>query len=225
MKQADEMSKDREIAFLGRMTAGISHELMNVLAIIRERSGLIEDLMALDKKAELPYRDKLDVTLKSIREQVGRGIAVGEILNGLAHSMDESRARLVVDDLLGRIVFLMHRFARLERIEIKVVATEQPLTVNTDPFRILLVLAACIEYCMDRTEAGGEIALQGMPAQEGTILRCFVCRGACHVESAETILDLRDRLRDPIERLRARINLLNADNQVGLELFLPQSTA
>jgi hypothetical protein len=41
---------DQETVLIGKVTAGLSHELMNVLAIIRERAGVIEDLMALEKK-------------------------------------------------------------------------------------------------------------------------------------------------------------------------------
>ncbi|MBW1786180.1 MAG: hypothetical protein JRK53_06105 [Deltaproteobacteria bacterium] len=221
MNRINRTSNDQGTAFFGKMTAGISHELMNILAIIRERSGLIEDLMALDKEADFPYRDKLAATLTSIREQVGRGMQAGEKLNRLAHSTDESRARLQVDDLLDRIAFLMQRFTRLEKIEIKVVPTEPPMTVDTDPFRILLVLAACIEYCMDRTTVGGEIVLQCMPTQGGTAIRCSSDRGPNPVEGAETIQHLQDRLRDPMERLGAQLCVLSADNQVGLELILP----
>ena len=41
MKHTD--TDKRQVAFFGRMTAGITHEMKNVLAIIKESSGLMQD--------------------------------------------------------------------------------------------------------------------------------------------------------------------------------------
>lgn len=43
-----------EIRFMGRITAGITHEMRNVLAVIRESAGLIQDLM--EKCQDVPKR-------------------------------------------------------------------------------------------------------------------------------------------------------------------------
>jgi len=43
--------RQTEIAFFGRITAGVTHELKNVLAIVNESSGLMQDLLALSKEA------------------------------------------------------------------------------------------------------------------------------------------------------------------------------
>ena len=170
MNQTDRRVRDRETAFIGKITAGISHELMNVLAIIRERSGLIEDLLALDKEGAFPHREKLTKTLTTILEQVIRGMAIGEKLNRFAHSMDEPRARLEINALLDQIALLMQRFARLKKIQLKVSPIEAPMEVDTDPFRILLVLAACLEHCMAHTAEGGEITLQYVRMKQGMTL-------------------------------------------------------
>ena len=36
-------NENGEIVFFGKITAGITHEMKNVLAIIKESSGLVED--------------------------------------------------------------------------------------------------------------------------------------------------------------------------------------
>ena len=48
----------REVAFLGRITAAFTHEMKNVLAIIKESAGLMEDLLALSQEAAFPHRDR-----------------------------------------------------------------------------------------------------------------------------------------------------------------------
>jgi signal transduction histidine kinase len=221
VNQGDQKFQDQETVFIGKIMADLSHEIMNVLAIIRERSGLIEDLMALNKEATFPYRKKLANTLTTIRNQVSRGMAVGEKLNRFAHSMDEPLVQYDVNDLLDQIKFLMQRFARLKNIQIEANFTDPPLTVETDPFRVILVLAACIECGIDRTVKGGEIMLQCKKVQKGTSIQClFGCRKSS-AEDEQTIQSLQARLHDPIERLGAQLELLTAGNRIGLEMILP----
>ncbi len=38
-----------ETAFMGKITAAITHEMKNVLAIIKESAGLMEDLLSVAK--------------------------------------------------------------------------------------------------------------------------------------------------------------------------------
>ena len=45
--------QDGGLFFFGKMSASISHELKNVLAIINENAGLAEDLMPWPKRADL----------------------------------------------------------------------------------------------------------------------------------------------------------------------------
>jgi C4-dicarboxylate-specific signal transduction histidine kinase len=49
---------DRENAFIGRISASMTHEIKTVLAIIRESSGLMRDLLALGKDGALAYHEK-----------------------------------------------------------------------------------------------------------------------------------------------------------------------
>ena len=221
MNQGDGKIRDQETVFIGKITAGLSHEFMNVLAIIRERSGLVEDLMALHQEAAFPFRDKLAKTLTTIGQQVTRGIAIGERLNQFAHSMDEPIVRVEINDLLELITFLMQHVARRKKIQLKVAPVEPPLGLETDPFGLLLVLAACIEYCMDRTGEGGEITLRGQNITHATAIRCAVSRGAFGAEDTDTFRPMQSLWEDALKRLGARLDLLSPTHQTGLVLTLP----
>jgi len=45
-----DINGENALKFFGKMTASISHELKNVLAIINENAGLLEDLCAMAEK-------------------------------------------------------------------------------------------------------------------------------------------------------------------------------
>ena len=220
MNQDNNHIRDHETVIIGKIMAGLSHEFMNVLAIIRERSGLIEDLMALHQEAAFPFRNKLAKTLTTIGGQVTRGIAIGEGMNQLAHSMDEPLVRVEVNDLLQLITFLMQHFARRKKIQIKVAPVEAPLGHETDPFGLLLVLAACIEYCMDRTGEGGEIILQCQNITHATAIRCAVSRGAFRAGDTDSLRLMQSLWEDALKRLGARLDLLSSTHQIGLVLIL-----
>jgi signal transduction histidine kinase len=223
VNQGDSKIRDQETTFIGKITASLSHEFMNALAIIRERSGLIEDLMALDQEEASPFRDKLAQTLTTIREQVMRGIAIGERLNQFAHSMDEPIARVKINDLLELITFLMQHFARRKKLQIKVAPVEPPLGIETDPFRLLLLLGACIEYCMDRTCDGGEITLLCQNTPHGTTIHCIVSRGALRAGDVDGYRPMKSRWEDVLKGLRARLDLLDPTDQNGVVVTLHPS--
>ena len=70
---------DRECA--GRLIASTTHELRNVLAVLRETSGLAQDLLACGTAAA---REKLPATLRETGRSVERIAALADSLDGLA---------------------------------------------------------------------------------------------------------------------------------------------
>lgn len=50
-------NENSEIVFFGKITAGITHEMKNVLAIIKESSGLMEDLILLRPEDDFPHKE------------------------------------------------------------------------------------------------------------------------------------------------------------------------
>ena len=51
----------KEVVFFGKITAGITHEIKNVLAIIQESSGLMEDILAVTEDDTFSNKDKFSV--------------------------------------------------------------------------------------------------------------------------------------------------------------------
>jgi C4-dicarboxylate-specific signal transduction histidine kinase len=214
--------REQETAFVGKVTAGVSHEFMNVLAIINERSGLIEDLLALDDTS-FPYREKLSKTLATIREQVKRGIEISERLNRFAHSMDESTVVIKIDEFLHQIAFLMQRSANLKKIELKVSPTEATVTLRTDPFRLQMVLSACLEYCLNCTADRGVMKLHGYQKEGNVVIRCESGPTAKN-KDADGFQNLQEKLKESLDNLGANVFFLNTKDGLGLEIAVAENT-
>jgi signal transduction histidine kinase len=146
--------------FMGKITAGVTHEIKNVLAIIKESAGLLEDLLFLAKdNAPLP-REKLQRTLNRIAEQVTRGVDLSTKLNAFAHSSDEITASVEINQAVSQAAHLYKRFARLKNIAIEVKPAEKTSTITTDPLLLQMLLFQCMDLLMHLTGPGSTIELR-----------------------------------------------------------------
>jgi len=159
--------RELEMGFLGKIAASMTHEIKNTLAIILESSGLLSDLLTFSEPGSFPHQEKFQKVLGTINEQVNRGVVLATRLNQFAHSMDEPLAEVKLADLLELVVALMQRLARRRGVALTALAPDREVTLRSDPFRLLLVLAAAIEQLSEVLESGGQIILQSPSAPKG----------------------------------------------------------
>jgi len=150
----------KEVEFFGKITAGSTHEMKNVLAIIRETCGLMEDLMALSRETPMPHREKFQKALATIKAQIQRGVEIIDRLNRFAHSPDAEIARINLNETSEQLITLARRFARLKNVTLDTGPPGPPLTVATRPVRLLMALFGCIECCLNVIPPGSKIYLR-----------------------------------------------------------------
>jgi C4-dicarboxylate-specific signal transduction histidine kinase len=220
LKDKNQGRRTLEMTFVGKVNADISHEFMNVLATIREASGLMEDLLALDK-SDFHYREKFIKRLEAIRKQVSRGMEIGETLNRFAHSMDKPKVRLEINDALRHVAFLMQRFVGLAKVQLTVETDESPIEIEADFFRLQMVLALCLEFCLLQTAPGGNITMQPRRTQEGIVIRCISPSDGLKTTADDSAPDVRETLSEALHSMGARLVPIRTPNETGLQLTLP----
>jgi signal transduction histidine kinase len=161
------VSDSKEVAFMGKVTAGVTHELKNVLAIIRESAGLMEDLLALSGDASFPLRDKFSTVLSKIGDQVVRGVDLTSRLNTFAHLPDETTSGLDLNEVAEQVVCLSQRFARLRGISLNVQPQEQSVIIVTNPLEIQMLLFQCVETLVKVSGKGSTITVRPFQEAEG----------------------------------------------------------
>lgn len=165
-----------ELRFFGRITAGCTHELKNVLAVIKESSGLMEDLMDLAREAPIPHREKFENALAAIKKQVRRGVEITDHLNRFAHSPDAELADIGLNETVRQMAALVQRFARLKKVTLETEALEQDVTVSTCPVRLLMAFFAVVECCLSAVPEGSRVVVR--PQRNGP--KCalnVICQG------------------------------------------------
>jgi len=125
-----------KLGFFGAVTASLSHELKNVLATINELSGLLEDQLQA-ASAERPLQpERVERVCAGVSKQVKRGSTLVERLNHFAHTVDEPLVKVQPRQLLGELCDICDRFARLREVTLERRLSEQPLTLELDPFAL-----------------------------------------------------------------------------------------
>ena len=148
---------EKEIAFIGKITAGVTHEINNALASIKEISGLMEDLISMSSTDSFPHQEKFLKVLPKIREQVQRSVKLTTQLNKFSHLTDEYTAQVELNDFIEHLVFLTQRAARIKNVELQYQPTDQAVNFNTIPIQLQMALYNCITYFLSHTADGGKV--------------------------------------------------------------------
>jgi len=97
-----EVEHTSRLASIGRLAAGVAHEINNPLAIINEKAGLIKDIFSF--RQEYP-QEKLIGSVNSILSSVQRCSAITKRLLGFARHLEMSfepvELKAVIEDVLG----------------------------------------------------------------------------------------------------------------------------
>jgi C4-dicarboxylate-specific signal transduction histidine kinase len=162
-------AENREAAFLAKITASTTHEIRNVLAIVKESAGLIDDLVRSFGKRGTLKEDKLFQAVGRIDAQVGRGAQLLTNLNRLAHGLDRASEPVDLGASAQQVASLSERFARQRRQTVQVRAPEAPLTATANALQLQMVLFAAVECCLEAMAEGGAVTIQphesgGLPA-------------------------------------------------------------
>jgi C4-dicarboxylate-specific signal transduction histidine kinase len=164
-----ESSKYPEAAFLAAMTASATHEVRNVLAIIKESAGLVEDLVQVYGTRGILDPEKVQRVLERIGLQVKRGADLLTHLNRLAHTLDQDLSTVEMGRELEHLVFLSQRFARRkgQRLEVGVGEGERHLVLNA--LHLHMALSKAMQCCLEELPEGQTLTI-GAHEEQGALV-------------------------------------------------------
>jgi two-component system, NtrC family, sensor kinase len=90
------------LASIGRLAAGVAHEINNPLAIINEKAGLMKDLMLMSD--EPPDKEKFLGLIKTIADSVNRCRTITHRLLGFARRMDVQHEEIDLNDTIREVI-------------------------------------------------------------------------------------------------------------------------
>ena len=147
------------LRFFGTMTASISHEIKNVMAIINESAGLLEDYSLMAEKGMPIDPERLRVVSDRVANQIRRANGIATNLNGLAHSVDEFRKSVDIRETLALAVGLTGRFADMRSVILDFQPPSDFPAVITSPFHLLNLIWQVLDFAMDASGTGKTVGL------------------------------------------------------------------
>jgi C4-dicarboxylate-specific signal transduction histidine kinase len=151
-------------AFMARMTASATHEIRNVLAIVKESAGLIEDLLASAAAGEASTRERVLRAAERIEAQVARGAEVAGTLNRLAHALEGGDGSLDLTEEVAQAVCLFRRIAAQRQHTLRMQPSSGSVPVVAPALPLQMALVAALECCLDQLPGPGTVTAAAVRA-------------------------------------------------------------
>lgn len=125
-----QMEHTQKLSSIGRLAAGVAHEVNNPLAIINEKAGLMKDLMAM--RQEFPDRERYSGLIEAILRSVERCRGITHRMLGFARQMDVQIENLDVNEVLRETLSFLEKEASYRNIELAVQLDEKLPVIDSD---------------------------------------------------------------------------------------------
>ena len=164
------VSPEVGLRFFGQITASISHEIKNCLAIMNENAGLLQDLILLSQKGKPLDPERIERIAGQINGQVRRADSVVKNLNQFAHSTDNLEKSLNLAEALSLTIALNHRLATNRGVALHFSDPKDACTVSISPFLFQYLMNRCLDVIIDVTGSGSRVDIMLQQKQGQTIV-------------------------------------------------------
>lgn len=143
-----------KLASMGTLAAGVAHEINNPLAIIKEKAGLMEDILAL---SNMPHKEKFVGLIASITESVNRCRAITHRLLGFARRPDAKIEAFDLNQALREVVAFLEKELLLKEVRLDLELRDGLPEIVSDKSQIQQVLLNIVKNAIDAVGNGGWI--------------------------------------------------------------------
>jgi|PlaIllAssembly_1097288.scaffolds.fasta_scaffold36012_2 C4-dicarboxylate-specific signal transduction histidine kinase len=196
------------LQFFGKMSASISHEIKNVMAIINENAGLLEDLTVMAEKGMPIDPQRWKAPASRIMKQIQRGDDIIKGMNRFAHSVDEPLRQMDLSDTLALMGALSDRFAAMRGVTLVLESASSPVPVLTNAFILQNLIWLCLDFAMGCAGASKTVFLKAEKREGGAKIRFSKLQDLAKAETGSF----------PGERERALLQALKADLVIYKEM-------
>jgi two-component system, NtrC family, sensor kinase len=147
-----------KMASIGRLSAGVAHEINNPLAIINEKAGLIKDILL--PIQELPVKAKLVALNDSVISSVERCAAITHRLLNFARHVDITIQPVDLSAIVKEVLGFLGKEAEYRSIEISVSATDNVPKIASDKGKLQQIFLNLFNNAFAAMGDGGKLGIR-----------------------------------------------------------------
>jgi signal transduction histidine kinase len=214
MSREIDFKNNDDLAFFGKVNASISHELKNILAIISEAAGLLQDLTEMAAKGKKIELEMLQTCSQDIIEEIQRGFATIKQMNKFSHSVDEPVRQVHLAETVDLMIALAKFLSFASKIQFDPAPEDAPV-VLTCPFRLENLIYQALLFSFTAAGPEGQICVEIHSQQDRSTHIAFSGFGANEGRSfaSEEIKKIADSI---------GVDILEPDDLQSFVLVVPE---
>ncbi len=152
-----ELQHSQKLSSIGRLAAGVAHEINNPMAIINEKAGLMKDL--LETCGEFEYKERFSTLLDDILKAVDRTKTITHRLLGFAKRMEVRFEELQLNEVIKEVLGFLEKEALYKNVEIRLQLDENLPRIYSDRGQLQQVFLNLLTNALEAVEEKGLITI------------------------------------------------------------------
>lgn len=152
-----EMEHSHKLSSIGRLAAGVAHEINNPLAVINEKAGLMKDRIELTPN--FPDNEKFLKLVMAIIQSVERCRTITHRLLGFARRMDVEFTLIDVNELVKEVMGFLEKEALHRNIKLKLHEESSLSRISSDRGQLQQVFLNILNNAFAAVADGGLVSV------------------------------------------------------------------
>ena len=161
------MLQSSKMAALGKMAAGVAHEVNNPLMLIQENAGWIRDLLQDENPKNMVNYDEIMESTDKIEKHVQRAKGITQRMLGFGRRMNPGRSEIMVNVLVDQATEFLKTEARGRNIAIEKDFSADVPVILSDSAQLEQVFINIIDNAIDAIGKNGSITVRTEPWEDG----------------------------------------------------------
>jgi two-component system, NtrC family, sensor kinase len=152
-----EMQHSHKLSSIGRLAAGVAHEINNPMAIINEKAGLMKDIIELTPN--FPHQDKFLGLVRAITQSIDRCRTITHRLLGFARRMEVEIRSLDVNEIVQETAGFLEKEALHRNINLSMELADDLPTIESDRGQLQQVFLNILNNAFAAVQDGGIVSV------------------------------------------------------------------
>ena len=166
-----QLMQSDKLAALGKMAAGVAHEINNPLQVIIQQIGWMQDLLEEEELKQSENIEEFGKAIKKIEDHVERATKVVHSMLGYARKMEPHLEDVDVNDVIERTIDLLGNYARINNITIEPQLSPDLPVIAADSSQLQQVFMNVISNAMDAIGNNGTIKIKSRKVGSQILVR------------------------------------------------------